>query len=107
MCVVCVCVRAVMCVCDDVYAYAMDELLARILAVFPQCDDKVKRGKGKFVAHVSVAKCKNEQQLRIAQDELKAFFRPITFTVKEIYLLHTCVPPMYACACVPVRVRVR
>ena len=72
----------------------MDELLARIMAVFPQCDDTVKRGKGKFVAHVSVAKCKNEQQLRSVQAKLEASFRPITFTLKEIYLLHRCVTPM-------------
>lgn len=67
---------------------AMDDLLARIMAVFPQCDDTVKRGQGKFVAHVSVAKCKNEQQLRSVQAKLEASFRPISFTLKEIYLLH-------------------
>jgi hypothetical protein len=27
-------------------AEAMEELLERIMAVFPQCDDTVKRGKG-------------------------------------------------------------
>jgi hypothetical protein len=76
-----------------VFADAMDDLLARIMAVFPQCDDTVKRGQGKFVAHVSVAKCKNEQQLRSVQAKLEASFRPISFTLKEIYLLHRCVSP--------------
>jgi 2'-5' RNA ligase len=67
---------------------AVDVLLERILSVFPQCDDTVKKGKGKFVAHVSVAKCKNENELKRLQAKLEQNYNPISFTLKEIYLLH-------------------
>jgi hypothetical protein len=69
--------------------------LERVVGVFPQCDDTVKKGKGKLVAHVSVAKCKNENELNRVLAKIQATYRPISFTLKEIYLLHRWDPMLF------------
>lgn len=76
------------CVADPTPTDALDELMKRLTKLFPQCDDTVRRGNGKFIAHLSLAKCRNETQVKMLQEKLEAIYRPVSFQLKEIYLLH-------------------
>jgi 2'-5' RNA ligase len=67
----------------------IEKLLEHILRVVPQCDDQIKKSSnGVFVPHISVAKFKKFDQLLSEKENLEKNWNPITFVLKEIYLLH-------------------
>jgi hypothetical protein len=66
---------------------AIKDLQAAIMNVFPQCDDLVKRGNGTFAPHISLGKYKNKTDMLKARKWIEGKWKPITFELKEIYLL--------------------
>ncbi len=67
---------------------AINELQKAIMTVFPQCDDTVRRGNGTFVPHFSIGKYKNKNEMLKARKPIESNWTPVSFELKEIYLLH-------------------
>eukprot|EP01090_Pellita_catalonica_P023560 TRINITY_DN9784_c0_g1_i3.p1 TRINITY_DN9784_c0_g1~~TRINITY_DN9784_c0_g1_i3.p1 ORF type:complete len:353 (+),score=50.73 TRINITY_DN9784_c0_g1_i3:124-1059(+) len=68
---------------------ALQDLLSKIVKIFPQCDDLIKRSKtGKFIPHLTLARFKSKRDLNMVLTQLeKAWKLPIKFELKELYLL--------------------
>ena len=68
-------------------ADAIQTLSERMLKLFPQCNDTIKRS-GKFVPHISIGRFKNERDCMNYKHQLEKKWQPLEFTLKEIYLLY-------------------
>jgi len=67
---------------------AIDNLLNKILKFFPQCNDQIRKSKcGKYIPHLSLARFKTEAELLSAKMKLEENWTPISFLVKEIYMM--------------------
>ncbi len=56
--------------------------------IFPHCSNTIAKSKnGKFVPHLSIAKFENKGQMLKEMERLKQNFVPVSFIVKEIYML--------------------
>jgi len=67
---------------------ALEELLNKILKIFPHCDDQIKKSKtGKLVPHFSIARFKNKKELQQNLKILQESWKPVEWIQKEIYFL--------------------
>lgn len=68
---------------------AFDELIRLAAEAFPQCRDQLDKGAGgKWVPHLSLGNFKNHAELLKVKAELEANWKPLSFTLKEVYLLN-------------------
>jgi hypothetical protein len=65
-----------------------DQLHQRLLKIFPQCDDLMKRGGGTVTPHFSLAKAGSQKEADALKVELNKLWKPVTFQLREIYMLH-------------------
>jgi len=61
------------------------QLLDVIRNIFPHCTDLIRNGV--YTPHMSVARFTDLQQLLEAKKKIEIIWRPLVFTVKELYLL--------------------
>eukprot|EP01125_Pyxidicula_operculata_P013036 TRINITY_DN4303_c0_g1_i1.p1 TRINITY_DN4303_c0_g1~~TRINITY_DN4303_c0_g1_i1.p1 ORF type:complete len:333 (-),score=60.37 TRINITY_DN4303_c0_g1_i1:59-1057(-) len=67
----------------------LQDLLDAITQVFPHCNDQTKKSKnGKYVAHLSLSRFKDEKELLENKPQFEKDWAPHEFLVKEIYLLN-------------------
>lgn len=68
---------------------ALDILYHEILKLFPECNDTSKKSKdGKLVPHFTIGKFKTKSKLLQAYKTLQETWKPLSFVLKEIYLLY-------------------
>jgi 2'-5' RNA ligase len=67
---------------------AFDRLIELAAQAFPQCRDQLDRGNGKWVPHLSIGNFKDHNELVKVMTELQNNWKPLRFTLKEVYLLN-------------------
>uniref|UniRef100_A0A7S4CRK0 RRM domain-containing protein n=1 Tax=Eutreptiella gymnastica TaxID=73025 RepID=A0A7S4CRK0_9EUGL len=63
------------------------DLMDYLMQQFPQCDDVMKIGEGKFTPHLSVAKFTSFKDVKSFIVQLSKRWQPLQFPVDEIYVL--------------------
>jgi len=63
-------------------------LIERIAKIFPQCKDQIEKSQTKkFIPHFSIARFKNQSEAENFIRETEKTWKPLEFTLKEIYML--------------------
>lgn len=56
--------------------------------MFPQCNDLVKRSNTKkYIPHMTIANFKKKEELTKIRDQLRKVWKPVEFTLSELYFL--------------------
>lgn len=64
-----------------------DQLINLAVSAFPQCRDQLEKGAKSWVPHLSIGNFKNHNELLKVLDDLQKSWKPMSFLLKEVYLL--------------------
>jgi len=66
---------------------AFEQLVQCYLATFPQCNNLVIRGGGRYIPHMSVAQSRKANKMKALKEELERSWAAVEFQVNQVYVL--------------------